>query len=258
MRRFWDARAEENALFFVDNKLDYRNPDETVFWTRGEAELDSVLDPVAATLGAGDDVVEIGCGVGRMTRVIARRAATVRALDISPRMLERARAYNARLANVEWLLGDGVSLAPIADASADACVSHVVFQHIPDPAITLGYVREIGRVLRPGGWAAFQISNAPEIHRRRSGREGFEIWWRAVTRRGPRGQAGAPWLGSAIELGALREAAEQGAMAVERVVGEGEQLCFVLTRKRRQGSEHRRSAAEAADDQSAEADQVGG
>jgi SAM-dependent methyltransferase len=232
MRRFWDARADENALFFVDNKLDYRHPDEAVFWTRGEAELDSVLEPVGAALGPGDDVVEIGCGVGRMTRVIARRAATVRALDISPRMLERAREYNPGLETVQWLLGDGVSLNPIADSSADACVSHVVFHHIPDPAITLGYVREIGRVLRPGGWAAFQISNAPELHHPRSGREGLQIRWRALTGRGPKGQAARPWIGSAIGLDELREAAADGAMEIERVVGEGEQLCFVLTRRR--------------------------
>lgn len=232
MREFWDARAEENALFFVDNRLDYRNPDAAVFWARGEPELNSVLDPLGARLEQGDDAVEIGCGVGRMTRVIARRAATVRALDVSPRMLARAREYGGELDNVEWLLGDGTSLAGIADSSADACISHVVFQHIPDPAITLGYVREIGRVLRPGGWAAFQISNAPEIHRKRSGREGLRIWWRARTGRGPRGQAGAPWLGSSVELGALREAADDGGMEVERIVGEGRQLCFVLTRRR--------------------------
>ena len=232
MRRFWDDRAEENALFFVDNKLDYRNPDAQVFWNRGAAELDSVLDPVGAKLEPADDVVEIGCGVGRITRVLAARAATVRALDISPRMLARAREYNRGLERVEWLLGDGVSLGPIADSSADACVSHVVFQHIPDPEITLGYVREIGRVLRPGGWAAFQISNAPQLHRKRSGREGLEIRWRALTGRGPRGQAAAPWLGSAVELEALRAAADDGAMDVEGVAGEGEQLCFVLTRRR--------------------------
>ena len=232
MRRFWDARAEENALFFVDNKLDYRDPDEPVFWARGEAELESLLGSVGARLDPGDDVVEIGCGVGRMTRVLANRAATVRAVDVSPRMLARAHEYNGELEQVEWLLGDGASLAPIADASADACVSHVVFQHIPDPEITLGYVREIGRVLRPRGWAAFQISNAAEIHRKRTGREGLAIWWRALTRRGPRGQARASWLGSAVELSALRKAADEGAMDVQRVVGEGEQLCFVLTRRR--------------------------
>jgi SAM-dependent methyltransferase len=231
MRDFWDRAAAENPLYFVDNSLDYRHPDAERFWQHGESELDTLLGAVGATLGPGDDVVEIGCGVGRLTRVLARRAATVRALDVSPRMLELAREHGAGLEGVEWLLGDGVSLEVIGDASADAVVSHVVFQHIPDPAVTLGYVREIGRVLRPGGWAAFQVSNDPRIHRRRTGREGLRIRLAALLGRGPRGQADPAWLGSAIDLDELRRAAADGGMDVERTSGEGTQLCFVLTRR---------------------------
>jgi SAM-dependent methyltransferase len=232
MREFWDRRAAENPLYFVDNTVDYRGPDEDYFWQRGESELDELLGSVEAALRPTDDVVEIGCGVGRMTHIIARRTETVRALDVSPRMLELARERWAELENVRWVLGDGVSLAGIDDASADACLSHVVFQHIPDPAVTLGYVREIGRVLRPGGWAAFQISNDRALHRRRSGREGLGILLRAVTGRGPRGQANPSWLGSSVELDDLRAAAADGQMDVERIGGEGTQFCFVLTRRR--------------------------
>ncbi len=219
-------------MYFVDNKLSYQRSDPEVFWARGEEELDMLLDAVGATIEPSDDIVEIGCGVGRMTRVLARRGGGVRALDVSPRMLELARDHGRGLDGVDWLLGDGVSLAGVDDSSADVCISHVVFQHIPQPAVTLGYVREIGRVLRPGGWAAFQVSNAPYIHRRRTGREGVGIALRALTGRGPRGQADPAWLGSAIDLGELRTAAGEGGMEVERVAGEGTQLCFVLTRRR--------------------------
>ena len=231
MRDFWNQRAEENAFFFVDNQLDYRNPRADEFWTRGEKEFDDMLDAVAARIEPDDDVVDIGCGVGRLTRVISRRAASVRAIDVSPRMLELAREHNGSLENVTWLLGDGESLAGVDDASADVCVSHVVFQHIPDPAITLGYVREIGRALRPGGWAAFQISNDPHLHRKRTGREGLRILLKAITRRGPKGQADPSWLGSHVDLDDLREAAADGGMTVERAVGEGTQFCYVRLRR---------------------------
>lgn len=232
MREFWNRRADENAMYFVDNRLLYDSPHAETFWTRGEQELDELLASVGATVAPTDDVVDIGCGVGRLTRVLAGRGRTVRALDVSPRMLERAREYGRELENVEWLLGDGESLAGIPDASADVCISHVVFQHIPDPAVTLRYVREIGRVLRPGGWAAFQVSNDPTIHRRRTGREGLGILMRGLAGRGPRGQANPAWLGSAIELGDLRRAAGDSGMDVERTSGEGTQLCYVLTRRR--------------------------
>jgi SAM-dependent methyltransferase len=232
MRSFWDRRADEDAFYFVDNGQRYRRRDEESFWSRGEGELERLLGSIGAGIRAGDDAVEIGCGVGRMTRLLAARAATVRALDVSPRMLELAQEYGRGLGNVRWMLGDGVSLAGIDDTSADVCISHVVFQHIPDPAITLGYVREIGRVLRPGGWAAFQVSNDVAIHRRRRGFEGLGIAARAALGVGPRGQADPCWLGSAVDLGELRSAAQDGGMDVERIAGAGTQMCYVLTRKR--------------------------
>ena len=228
-RRFWDERADEDAFYFVDSRLEYGRPDIERFWRSGEVDLERFMDTLMEQIDQSDDVVEIGCGVGRLTRVLSRDAATVRALDISERMLERARHHNAGLANVEWIHGDGATLTGIADESADIVVSHVVFQHIADPAVTLGYVREIGRVLRPGGWAGFQISNDPGVHtdKRRFGHAA-----RALLRRAPRGQGHPDWLGSYVDLDDLRGAAEQSGMDVERVVGAGMQLCLVRTRKR--------------------------
>src|SRR3954470_2705623 len=159
MGRFWDARAREDAFYFVDNTGTYRDADVERFWAEGRRNLDTVLGVLGAEVHAQDVVLDVGCGVGRLTRVLAERAAHVHAIDVSAEMLEQARELNARLTNVTWHHGDGTTLNPIADASVDAVVSHVVFQHIPDPQVTLGYVREMGRVLRPGGWAAFQISN---------------------------------------------------------------------------------------------------
>lgn len=231
MQAFWDARARENAMYFVDNTLDYRDPDIERFWHEGERAVQVILDAVGARIEPGYHVVEIGCGVGRLTRALAAQAASVTAFDVSPEMLERARSAHPDLDTVRWVQGDGTSLAGIADASADVCFSHVVFQHIPDPAITLGYVREMGRVLRPGGWAVFQVSNDPAVHRPRG-------LWGYLTRRllaalgrAPRGQDAPAWLGSAVDLAELRATAEGAGMSMERVTGEGTQFCFVLLRR---------------------------
>jgi SAM-dependent methyltransferase len=231
MRSFWDRRADEDAFFFVDNRLWYRNPDLEQFWTDGEHDLDRLLTALGAAVQPGDGVLEIGCGVGRLTRVLAARAADVKALDVSARMLELARQHNPGLENVEWILGDGSTLSEIESESVDACVSHVVFQHIPDPAITLGYVREIGRVLRPGGWAAFQVSNDPRVHARRPIAARVRQAARALRGAAPRGQHDRRWLGSMVELDDLRRAASEGSMTIERLVGEGTQFCLVLTRR---------------------------
>jgi len=232
MGAFWDRRAEEDAFFFVDNRLSYRHPDLDRFWADGERDLDLLLAAVGAQLEPTDTVLEIGCGVGRLTRVLSSRAMAVKALDVSSRMLEHAQEHNQRLGNVEWVLGDGTSLASIETGSIDACISHVVFQHIPDPAITLRYVVEIGRVLRPGGWAAFQVSNDPRVHTRRPLRTRIRLAVGAATGRAPHGQEDPRWRGSMVELDELRAAAAQGSMDLERVVGEGTQMCCVLTRRR--------------------------
>jgi SAM-dependent methyltransferase len=232
MRRFWDDRAREDAFYFVDNRLRYRQPDLDRFWAGGRKDLDLVLDLLGVRIEPGDRVVEIGCGVGRLTRPIAERRAKVQALDVSPRMLEIARDHCEGLDNVDWILGDGRSLAPIGARSADACISHVVFQHIPDPEITLGYVSEIGRVLRPAGWAALQVSNAPALHRRRSAMERARMFVLSRIARAPRGQAHSAWLGSSIDLGRLGRTAAEAGMDLERVRGEGTQMCLVLLRRR--------------------------
>jgi SAM-dependent methyltransferase len=231
MGEFWDERAREDAFFFVDNRLDYRNPNVERFWANGEEDLRQLLDAVGVAIRPGDTVVDVGCGLGRLTRAaVSLGAGRVIAIDVSHEMLERAQEHNAELDNVTWVHGDGSSLAGIDDAVADALISHVVFQHIPDPQVTLGYVREMGRVLKPGAWAAFQVSNDPDIHRARD-----EGPVRRIARRlgrEPRGVADPAWLGSAIDLDQLSSVATEAALDTERVEGAGTQFCVVCLRRR--------------------------
>jgi SAM-dependent methyltransferase len=225
MARFWDERAREDPFFFVDNRLEYRRPDVDRFWAGGERDLEMMLAALGTSLRPDDDVVELGCGIGRLTRPVAARCASVRAIDVSSEMIELARSHNPALSNVEWLVGDGTSLAGIDDASADVCISHVVLQHIPEPAISLGYIREMGRVLRPGGWAAFQFSTVPKMH------QPAGLVQRLRERHEPAASFDPRWRGSALELEAVREAARDGGMEIERTAGEGTQHCVALARK---------------------------
>jgi SAM-dependent methyltransferase len=227
MRSFWNERAREDAFYFVDTRQSYRASDPERFWD-AEALVDYVLGGLGVELTPDGVVLEIGCGLGRITRVLAARSREVLGVDVSDEMLARARQHNSHLTNVRWILGDGVSLAGIPAASVDCCVSVVVLQHIPDPEVTLGYVREVGRVLRPGGWAALQVSNDPAIHRLRPGILGR---LRALVGRAPRGQRHPAWLGSPVELPALTAAAREGGSDVEQVWGEGSQYCQVLLRR---------------------------
>ena len=229
MRRFWDERARENAYFFVDDRIDYRHPDVEAFFAAGERDLDVFLDMLGMRIAGDDVVVEIGCGVGRLTRPLSDRAAKVIAQDISSEMIERARSHLADRPNVELVHGDGVTLTGIGDAVATVVFSHVVFQHIPDPQIVLGYVREMGRVLRPGGWAGFQVSDDPTVHRPRASRKHRVL---AAIGRAPKGVEEPSWLGSAVDLDELGRIAGEAGMTVERVENRGTQFALVLLRRR--------------------------
>lgn len=228
MERFWDARAREDPFYFVDSRLTYHAPDEEAFWAGGEEALRALLGGLGVELPADAVVLDIGCGLGRLTRPLARHASRVIGLDVSNEMLARAEQLNRDLDNVQWLHGDGQSLRPVHDSSVDVCISHVVFRHIPDPAITLGYIREMGRVLRPGGFAAFELSNDPGAHIRTPGRRARLA---ALLRRGPRGQDDRAWLGTSVEIEDIRRAAVEGGLALERTAGEATEFCGVLLRR---------------------------
>jgi len=227
MRRFWNERAHEDAFYFVDTRQRYRRPDLVRFWD-GDELVRFILSELGLELNPNDRVLEIGCGIGRITRGLAARAREVVALDISDEMLRQARELNPRLANVQWTQGDGVTLAGIDSDTIDACMSVVVLQHVPDPDIALGYMRELGRVLRPGGWAALQISNDPALHRPR---DTLRHRAKALIGLGPRGQRHPAWLGTHVDLAAVARAANEGGSRLERVWGEGTQYCVVLLRK---------------------------
>lgn len=235
MSDFWDERAREDALFFVDDRLRYDRDrgtgDEAWFWAEGERLLDELLQRSDAPAIAPDAVaLDLGCGVGRFTRVLADRTAHVHAVDVSSEMLERAQQMLASHGNVEFHHGDGVSL-PLPDASVDVAVSFVVFQHIPDPLVTLGYIRELGRVLRPGGWAVFQLSNDPAVHRVGRADLARPRLLDRVLRRTPQGTDDPAWLGSAVTIEQLDGALADGGLHSEHRSGVGSQ--YLLERASR-------------------------
>ena len=103
---------------------------------------------------AGLALCDWGCNIGYGTELLADVARSIAAIDVSPRAVEVARR---RLAprGIEVTLYDG-GRSPYADAAFDAVVSFQVIEHVPDiPA----YLREIVRVLKPGGTAMFTTPN---------------------------------------------------------------------------------------------------
>lgn len=103
----------------------------------------------------GTDILEIGLGAGRWTKVLAPRAARLHGLDISSTCLDLCRERFRDATNLTFHLGSGSDCAGIADASIDAVVSMDSFVHINSPEVR-GYAREFARVMRPGAVGIIQ------------------------------------------------------------------------------------------------------
>jgi ubiquinone/menaquinone biosynthesis C-methylase UbiE len=97
-------------------------------------------------------VLDLGCGTGVLTRVLARwpNVASVVGVDPAPALLRKARAAAADVPNVSFEEGDGRSL-PFDGAALDVVASDSMLSHVPGPERAIG---EAFRVLRAGGCLA--------------------------------------------------------------------------------------------------------
>jgi len=131
------------------------------FVATGDSEVAIYIDRFG--LGDGEEdqcrLVEIGCGIGRMTCAFTRRFGTVIACDLDAGFLERCREAVARFGKVDRLrtveVGDGRSLQ-LPDDSADVAFSYITLQHC-DRDDALALVAEALRVVRPGGQIALNF-----------------------------------------------------------------------------------------------------
>jgi SAM-dependent methyltransferase len=157
IKSFWNQAAEDNPHWYISSYGDYdpnRNPEE--FWASGRAIWADLKRATACTPARDGVVVEIGCGIGRLTRAIAPEVGRVIALDISENMLAIAR--RADLPNVEFRTVQGFALPGIADDSIDFSLAYCVFQHLPSADALKSYLEEMHRVTKPGGMMAFTLS----------------------------------------------------------------------------------------------------
>jgi len=108
----------------------------------------------AASVSAGQSVLDVACGPGFVGAAAADRGAAVRGLDFSQSMLAVARRLHPDIAFDE---GDAEVL-PYPDGAFDAMISNFGLHHVPRPIQAL---RQAHRVLRPGGSMAFTVWAAP-------------------------------------------------------------------------------------------------
>ena len=160
MRSDWDARARENARYYVATLKDDWTDEE--FFASGEQTVSEEILTDMVNICQGKDpkemrVIEIGCGAGRITRALARLFGEVHGVDVSGEMVEQARKALANTPNASVYQNNGMDLSVLPDGPYDFAFSTIVFQHIPSREVIYNYVREVNRLLRPGALFKFQV-----------------------------------------------------------------------------------------------------
>jgi ubiquinone/menaquinone biosynthesis C-methylase UbiE len=160
MRREWDDRARENARYYVATAQDSWSDQEYFDSGRENVAREILTDMGNVCQGKEPKqmkVLEIGCGSGRITRALAEVFGEVYAVDISGEMIRQAKESLKDTPQAHVFQNNGSDLHVLGEIEVDFAFSYIVFQHIPSRDVIRSYVREVFRLLRPGGLFKFQV-----------------------------------------------------------------------------------------------------
>ena len=163
VQRDWTKLGEDDPLWAVLIQPGTRGGrwDVDDFLATGRAEIDASLDHLRRLmpLPTLDRVLDFGSGAGRLSQALAAHATSVVGVDISEPMIRTARRLD-RSDRCEFVLNQRSDLSVFDDESFDLVYSSLVLQHMPlDVALT--FLREMSRVLRPGGALVVQVAATP-------------------------------------------------------------------------------------------------
>jgi len=162
MKRDWDDRARGDAKWFINTRR-LAQPEEE-FDADGARDVHELIVSDLELLTQGRDpkelkVLELGCGIGRMTKSLASIFGEVHSTDVSGEMIRTARDRLKGLNTVTFYETSGYDLAPLPDNYFDFAFSAFVFRHVPTTEIIEENLREAYRVLKPGGVMRFHTNS---------------------------------------------------------------------------------------------------
>ncbi len=150
-------------------------------WEDGRRSAERVLPYVARDA----DVLEIACGIGRVSRFVTPHCGRLYCADILNEALAQARKNLKPLSNVSFHKTSGYDLAEFAAESFDCVYSFTTFIHF-DFELVLRYLAEIKRVLKPSGVALIEFkrwcdrSEVEQLLEKIEDQGGIEIYEREI------------------------------------------------------------------------------
>lgn len=134
----WD----EHAQWWIDGFTDGADPEY----------VEQIIPLALEELAGRDTVLDVGCGDGQIARALAAQGSTVLGIDPTQLHIDIA---NERAGGPTYMLGSATQL-PVPDASQDAVVACLVFEHIDEVDAAIA---EVARVLKPGGQFSFFLNH---------------------------------------------------------------------------------------------------
>lgn len=215
MKHDWDKRAQENARWFINTLKVEQTEDE--FDRTGRQDFDGLIRCELPLLTGRRDpktlrVLEIGCGIGRMTKYLAEVFGEVHGVDVSGEMVRQARQRLANVPNAWFKEGNGADFSGFPDEYFDFVFSAYVFQHVPSFEVIKSNIRDGFRVLKPRGIFKFVTSAVNNEDYLKVDKD--------------------TWSGHPFTENDIRSLAESLGAQLLGVVGDGTQYCWTLLRKR--------------------------
>ena len=158
-KKLWNDLATKNVKHLIWSSKE--NPTDDEFRSSGKQDYEKYISKDLLIRQYVPDfgnsvILEIGCGIGRMTEFMALDFKNVIGVDISTNMIRRGKERLSFLKNVDLIEADGESL-PIPDDAINFAFSFIVFQHMPDKSVIEKNFVEVHRVLKKGCLFKVQI-----------------------------------------------------------------------------------------------------
>jgi len=170
MKKLWDKLAKKNSKYYINSDKG-KGITEKQFRDSGLKDYKGlILDDIRIYnrfVCNGSSIVDLGCGIGRLTEFMVGDFKEVIGVDISSEMIKQAKK---RVKGAKFIETDGWTI-PLEDNSVDFVFSYLVFQHFKERKMVEANFKEVYRVLKPKGLFKVRV-RTDEVDKDR--------WWGGV------------------------------------------------------------------------------
>jgi len=155
---WWRDSAGEHGIKMMDKLIAPDAGWEELLAT-GRRDVQLALDATDMKTGSDRNVLDLGCGMGRLSFALADHFGEVLGIDVSPSLIAEGERHNDR-ANVSFECGDGLGIKPRTIADFDSVFSFEVL-YLLRPEILRPNLQDVYNILKPGGEFVFEMNVVP-------------------------------------------------------------------------------------------------